>query len=112
GERPEKRLAEQHHESFLAQHHAGSLVVGELRVELEPEPRKELHAALEVADGQVDEDLAGHVIHPVKRSATPLTPLARKTHRSGTDEAPRRLTREDSAAARTAGRASACRESG
>src|SRR5229473_1837507 len=61
GERLEEGLREKHHVRFLADDHAGRLVVRELRIELEAELREELHRLLQVADGQVDEELPGTI---------------------------------------------------
>ena len=62
GERPEEGFAEEHDEGLLADDHAGGLVVGELRVELEAELREEVHRLLQIADGQVDEELSGTLL--------------------------------------------------
>src|SRR5712692_506036 len=61
GERLEEGLREKHHVRFLADDHAGRLVVRELRIELEAELGEELHRLLQVADGQVDEELPGTI---------------------------------------------------
>jgi hypothetical protein len=58
GERPEERLGEQHHERLVADDHARGLLVRELRIEFEAERREEVHRLLQIADGEVDEDLS------------------------------------------------------
>src|SRR6266850_1908450 len=61
GERLEEGLREKHHVRLFADDHAGRLVVGELGIELEAELREELHRLLQVANGQVDEELPGTI---------------------------------------------------
>src|SRR5262249_17336936 len=56
-----KRLDQQHHERLLADDHAGGVVVGELRVEGEAELGEERDRSLQVADGQVEEELPGSI---------------------------------------------------
>jgi hypothetical protein len=63
----EERLDEQHHARLLADHHAGGLLVGELRVELEPERGEELNALRQALHGQVHEDHSGHGVFPSSR---------------------------------------------
>src|SRR5262245_65162776 len=63
-ERAEELLHEQHHVQVLAEDHAGRVLVGELRVERVAELREEIHGALQVPDGQVDEDLQVHGVLP------------------------------------------------
>ena len=61
GEALEEWLDQQHHVIVvLAHHHAGTLLVGELRVEGETQALEEGLAPGHVLDGQVHEDLAGH----------------------------------------------------
>src|SRR5688500_1020180 len=61
-EAAEKRLAQQHHVGLVADDHAGGFLVCELLVELESESIEKLLGLLEIADGQVYEDFAGHEV--------------------------------------------------
>src|ERR1051326_1078270 len=53
----------------VADHHARCFFVGELRIEREAERGKEILRLLQVADGDVDEELAIHCAPPIGRSA-------------------------------------------
>src|SRR5215831_19201166 len=54
-ERPEKRLGEQHHACLFVDDEAGSLLIGEFRVEPEAQFAKELFRPPQVSNGKVDE---------------------------------------------------------
>ena len=49
-ERLEERFGQEHDERLVADDHAGSLLIGEPRVERQPERRKELDRPVEVAN--------------------------------------------------------------
>jgi cell wall assembly regulator SMI1 len=58
-ERLEEWLAEKHDMCVTIHDHAGSLVIAQSPIELEPKLPKELHRALQIADRQVDEQTPG-----------------------------------------------------
>jgi len=55
-------LLEQHHERLVGEDHAGGMVVGEARIERESQRREEVDGPLQVADREIDEQLAGRMV--------------------------------------------------
>lgn len=60
GESLKLGVREEHRKNVLADDHARGRVIGELRVEREPELGEERDRCLQVFDGEIDEDLGGH----------------------------------------------------
>jgi hypothetical protein len=57
-------MGQQHRVDVLGNHQAGSRVIGELRVDPEAELLEKGHRALQILNGQIDENLGGHEAAP------------------------------------------------
>jgi hypothetical protein len=58
----EHRRREEHHTGVVADDQTGGVLVGELRIEREPERGPEFHGAREIRDREIQEEHAGHAI--------------------------------------------------